>query len=210
VLAVALLLTVGCSDDDDGGATSTTATSTTEPEITPGEDRSLDGLLLEQADLPPGFEPSDQIDDTITAFCAGEDATAGLQASARSLAGFRRQPEGASVIHLAFRFREGDAARFVQQAGEILDRCSEVPDAQGLAFTYEAAAPEVDAALAGADEHVTRHGVSIGSGNLTIDVGVFRYGEVGELVAVLAVSTPRPELDALAATAFTAAAATRP
>ena len=85
-----------------------------------------------------------------------------------------------------------------------------MPDATGLAFVYEPAAPALDAALAGTDAHVTRHGVSVGSGSLAIDIGVFRYGEVGELVAVLAVDTPREELDALSAQVFTAAADQRP
>ena len=200
-LVVVLGLAVGCSDDDASPSTDSTTTTV---------DAALERVLVDQADLPPGFAPSDAIDDTITAFCAGQDAAAGLQATARALAGYRRQPEGASVIHLAFRFRVGDATRFVQQAGRILGECSEVPDATGLAFTYSPAAAELDTALAGTDEHVTRYGVSVGSGNLAIDIGVFRYGEVGELIAVLAVDTPRADLDALAVTAFTAAAAARP
>jgi hypothetical protein len=203
VALVALLVAgAACSDDDE--APPATTTSTTLAEV------ALDDLLVRQDELPPGFEPSPDVDDTITAFCAGEDATAGLQASERALTGHRRSPEGASVIHLAFRFRAGDGVRFVEQAAGILDRCSEVPDATGLAFTYTPAAPSVDAALAGTDAHVTRHGVSVGSGNLAIDVGVFRYGDVGELIAVLAVGAPRDELDALSAQAFAAAAARRP
>ena len=201
---LAVLVAAGaaaCSDDD---STSATTTSTTKP------DAALAAVLVRQDELPADFAPSPDVDDTITAFCAGEDAAAGLQASARALVGFRRQPEGASVIHLAFRFRAGDAVHFVDQAGGILDRCSEVPDTSGLAFTYAPTAPPVDAALAGTDAHVTRYGVSVGSGNLSIDIGVFRYGEVGELIAVLAVDTPRDQLDTLAARAFAAAAARRP
>jgi hypothetical protein len=206
-LLVALLLVGGataCSGDDASDGGEATSTTTTE------SDPALEAVLLRQDELPAGFAPSPDVDDTITAFCAGEDAAAGLQASARALAGFRRQPEGASVIHLAFRFRAGDAVRFVEQAGGILDRCSDVPDMSGLAFTYTPTAPAVDAALAGTDAHVSRHGVSVGSGNLSIDIGVFRYGEVGELIAVLAIDTPREPLDALSARAFAAAASRRP
>ena len=205
-LLLALLLLVGataCSDDDADDAGEATSTTT-------AADAELEAVLLRQDELPAGFAPSPDVDDTITAFCAGEDAAAGLQASARALVGFRRQPEGASVIHLAFRFRAGDAVRFVEQAGGILDRCSDVPDTSGLAFTYTPTAPAVDAALAGTDAHVSRHGVSVGSGNLSIDIGVFRYGDVGELIAVLAVAAPRVELDALAAQAFAAASSRRP
>ena len=204
-LLVALLallpLAAACSDDDGDAAPPGTSTTV---------DASLEALLVRLDELPEGFEPSADVDDTITAFCAGEDATAGLQASARALVGYRRQPGGASVIHLAFRFRAGDAERFVDQAAAILDRCSEVPDTTGLAFAYTPTAVAVDAGLAATDAHVTRHDVSVGSGNLTIDIGVFRYGEVGELIAVLAVAAPRNELDALAAQAFAAAAARRP
>ncbi len=201
LVAALLIGAVACSDDD---ASEPDGTTTTAP------DAGLEAVLVGLDDLPEGFEVSDTVDDTVTAFCVGEDAAAGLQASARAIAGFTRQPAGASVIHVAFRFRTGDAALFVQQAADILDRCSEVPDTTGLAFTYEPAAAAVDAALAGADAHVARHGVSIGSGNLSIDIGVFRYGEVGELVAVLAVDTPRADLDVLATQVFTAAAARRP
>ncbi|HJR25354.1 MAG TPA: hypothetical protein VJ804_07770 [Acidimicrobiales bacterium] len=204
LLAALLVAGAACSDDDD------TATTTTPTTATTVADPALDAVLVRQEELPAGFEPSPDVDDTITAFCAGEDAAAGLQATGRALAGYRRQPEGASVIHLVFRFRTGDAERFVDQAAAILDRCSEVPDTTGLAFTYTPAAPAVDAALAGTDAHVARHGVSIGSGNLAIDIGVFRYGEVGELVAVLAVDATRDALDGLSAQAFAAASARRP
>ena len=208
--AAAVLVVLGlaaCSDDDAGPATTTTAEATT---TSLGSDPALDALLVQAGDLPAGFVPSEDIDDTITAFCAGEDAAAGLQATGRALAGYTREPAGASVIHLAFRFRPGDGARFVDQATQILERCSNVPDATGLAFAYEPAAPELEAALAGTDAFVARHGTSAGSGSLGIDVAVFRHGDVAQLVAVLAVDTPRAELDALAVAAVTAAATLPP
>lgn len=209
-LLVALVLAVlaplaACSDDDASGdaAPATTAGPTTS---STAEDPSLVDLLVQPEDLPAGFRPSEGIDDTVTAFCANEDAAAGLQASGRALAGYTRDPAGASVVHLVYRFRPGDAARFVQQATDILDRCSDVPDANGLAFTYGPAAPEIDALLAGTDAHVARHGASVGSGSLTIELAVFHRGDVGHLVAALTVDTPRPDLDALALAAVTAAA----
>jgi hypothetical protein len=208
-LAVVLLLAaLGCSADDNGSdATGTTAATATAPTTSStGPDPSLEALLVRPGDLPPGFAPSDGIDDTITAFCANEDATAGLQATGRALAGYTRDPAGASVIHLVYRFRSGDAARFVQQAAAILGRCNGVPDAAGLAFTYGPASPQVEAALAGTDAHVARTGTSAGSGDLSIGLAVFRHGDLGHLVAVLGVRMPRAELDALAAAAATAAA----
>jgi len=145
-------------------------------------------------------------DDTITAFCAGEDATAGLRGSGRALVGLKRDPAGASVIHLVFRFEDDGAARFVAQAAEILDRCSSVPDATGLAFEYEPIGAGLDEIVAAAtDAHVTRHGVSVGSGSLRIDLAVFHRGDIGELVAVLGVDLPREEIDLLATAAFTTA-----
>ena len=82
--------------------------------------------------------------------------------------GFRREPEGASVIHLVFRFRAGDAERFVQQAGEhprpAAARC---PTRTGLAFTTSAARRARRHAWPARTQHVTRYGVSVGSGNLT-------------------------------------------
>ena len=210
-LLLALLVVLGtaaCSDDDDGGGAPPASTTTAGPTTSSTtSDPDLEALLVQAADLPQGFSPSGDIDDTITAFCANEDAAAGLQATGRALAGYTRDPAGASVIHLVYRFRPGDAARFVQQATDILGRCSAVPDATGLAFTYEPAAPAVEAALAGTDAHVARYGTSAGGGSLSIGIAVFRHGEVGHLVAVLGVDTARADLDALAATAVGAAAA---
>ena len=201
VVALALAGLAACSDDGPDGATTTVGPTTSSTRSDP----SLEPLLVQAAELPPGFGPADDIDDTITSFCANEDAAAGLQASGRALAGYTRDPAGASVIHLVYRFRAGDAARFVQQATDILGRCSDVPDATGLAFHYEPAAAEVDATLAGTDAHVARAGTSVGSGALSIAVAVFHEGDVGQLVAVLAVDTARADLDALALTAVTAA-----
>jgi hypothetical protein len=204
-VVVALLLgATACSDDDDASPSSTsTSTSISVP-----QDPTLTPLALRPADLPAGFTAVTDADDTITAFCAGEDATAGLRASGRALVGLKRDPPGASVIHLVFRFEEEGAARFVEQAGLILDRCSSVPDATGLAFDYEPIGAGLDELVAPAtDAHVTRHGVSVGSGSLRIDLALFHRGDVGELVAVLGVDLPREELDLLAAAAFTAAVA---
>ncbi len=214
VLAVALallaVLTVAaCSDDDAAEEPGPTASSTTAPEGV-DDDPTLGPLVLQAGDLPGSFTASDDVDDTITAFCAGQDATAGLRATGRALAGYRRDPAGASVIHLVFRFADDGAAAFVAQADQVLSSCNEVPDVQGLAFTYEPVSPAVAAAVADADASATRYGRSIGSGNLTIDLAVFHRGDVGELVAVLGVDTPRDELDALATAAFTAAAARLP
>jgi hypothetical protein len=207
VVAALALLPLACSDDEPGAdPTTTTAPATTTTAAAADED--LDRLLLEATDLPPGFTASDEVDDTITSFCVGEDATAGLQASARAARGFAREGGGASVIQLAFRFRDGGAAAFVEQAEGALTRCHEVPtDASGLAFAYESLAPEVAAALGGlADEAAARYGVSAGSGELTLDVAVVRVEDVGMLVAVLGLDQPRAELDALAATVFAAVA----
>lgn len=190
LLAVALVVVgaaTACSDDDAAG--------------------ELAELALEADDLPAGFAASEEVDDTITAFCVNEDATAGLQASERVVRGFTRTPAGASVIQLLFRFDDDGAAAFVTQAGAILDRCSGVPDVSGLAFEYEDLAVALEEPIAAAaDDHVGRHGTSVGSGNLTIDVVVFRHGDVGQLVAVLGLELPRAQLDELAATAFQAAA----
>lgn len=200
LLAVALVVvgsTTACSDDDAAGPTSTTA---------PAEG-DLAALALEADDLPAGFAASGEVDDTITAFCVNEDAAAGLQASERVVRGFTRTPAGASVIQLLFRFDDDGAARFVTQAGAILDRCSGVPDVSGLAFEYEDLAAALEEPIAAAsDDHVGRHGTSVGSGNLTIDVVVFRHGDIGQLVAVLGLELPRAQLDELAAAAFQAAA----
>lgn len=184
-------------------------TSTTGLEVE--DDPSLVGHLLDAESVPEGFESSsDEVDDTVTAFCAGEDATAGLSASGRAAAGFTRTPPGASIIQLVFRFEDGGAAEFVAAAEAILSRCSEVPDMTGLAFTYEPVTPEVAATLAGADASASRHGTSVGSESLTIDVAVLQHGDVGQLVAVLGLDLPRAELDELARQTFTAAMARAP
>ncbi len=199
----------GCTDDDpkpDPTTTTTTAAAPTTTGPPTGQDPALEARALAVGDLPPGFVASADVDDTITSFCANEDAAAGLRASARTVRGFKQAEGGASVIQLAFRFEDDGAATFVAQAAEILDRCSGVPDATGLAFEYEPLAPELDA-LAGAstDGHTGRYGASVGSGNLTVDLVVFSVGDVAQLVAVLGLQQPRAELDALAATAFNAA-----
>jgi hypothetical protein len=206
LIAAGLCLAAACSD---GAPTSAAPdSSTSAPTSTTTAGAPVDHLLIEASDLPAGFEPSGSVDDTITAFCAGEDAAAGLQASSRAVGGFQRTGGGASVVQLAFRFRDDDATTFVAQAAAALDRCDSVPDLSGLAFEYQPLAPELEAVLAeGTDGHTGRYGTSVGSGKLTIDVAVVRHGEVGELIAVLGVDLPRPDLDALAAPAFSAVVA---
>jgi hypothetical protein len=200
-----LLLVVGvaCSDDD-GGSDSSSTTSGGGPTTSTTADPALVPLLLTPADLTGTFHPATDVDDTVTSFCAGQDAAAGLQASARALVGYTRDPAGGSVIQLVFRFRSGDADRFVEQARSALDHCSDVPDIQGLAFAYEASSPGVDAVFTGTDGHVTRYGTSAGSQALHVETAVFRHGDVAQLVAVLLVNGTRAELDALATAAFTA------
>lgn len=199
-----LLVTAACSDDGDGTSSSSSSSSTTIPIPS---DPELETMLLREGDLPPAFtvETGTEGADTITSFCAGEDAAAGLQASGRALVRIRREPVGVAVLQLVFRFRDDDAATFVRQAGEILQRCHEVPDAQGLAFSYEPATPAIDAVFADADDFVARYGSSVGSATFNEDIAVFRRGDVAQLVAVLAVDTPRAEVDALSLAAFTAA-----
>lgn len=206
VLTLALLATsAACAND--GPTPATTSTSTVSSTTTPS-DPALDALLLAPGDLSAQFTISAAVDDTITAFCATEDAAAGLQATARSVRGFQRTGGGASVIQLAFRFRGDGARRFVAQAGAVLDRCSGVPDVKGLAFDYDALSPALEDLVAGAgDTRVGRHGVSVGSGSLSIDVVVVQHGDIGELMAVLGLDLPRDQLDALATQAFTAAIA---
>lgn len=204
-LLAGLLLAGACSGGDDGASpTSTTAPDASSTSTT--VDPALAPFLIQATDLPGAYRAVGDIDDTITSFCANEDAAAGLRATSRSVAAFARDPAGASIVQLVFRFREGDAARFVQQAGEVLDRCSNVPDIRGLAFSYEPVTPEVEAALAGTDAHVARFGISAGNGSLTEELAVFHHGDIAHLVAVLAVDAPRAELDTLAAAAFRAAA----
>ena len=209
LLVVALLLVscvAACSDDPP--STTTTTTSTTSTTAPSAPDPALTALALAVTDLPDGFVASPDVDDTLTAFCVNEDATTGLQASARVVRGFTRSPAGASVIQLVFRFEEDGAATFVTQAGEIFDRCSGVPDITGLAFEYDELPPGLDAPIASvSDDHVGRYGVSVGSGSLAVELVVFRHGDVGQLVAVLGLDLPRPDLDALAGAAFAAAAA---
>jgi hypothetical protein len=197
VLALVLVGAVGACSDDASSTSSSTSTTV-----------ALADLGLVPADLPAGFTASADVDDTLTAFCANEDATAGLQASDREVHGFTRTAGGASVIQLVFRFKGDDATAFVAQAGAILERCSGVPDLTGLAFEYGAISPGLDDALAAAtDTHVAKHGLSVGSGNLSLDLVVLQKGDVGQLVAVLGLDLPRSDLDALAAATFDAVAA---
>jgi hypothetical protein len=208
LLVLALLVTASsCRDDKPTATTTSTAPSTSAPPAG-GGDEALAALMLQASDLPAGFTASADVDDTITAFCATEDATSGLQASAREVRGFSRTAGGASVIQLAFRFRDDGATSFVTQAGAVLDSCSGVPDVKGLAFDYDPLTSGLDAAIDGAtDSHVGRHGVNVGSGELSIDVVVMQHGDVGQLVAVLGLQVPRADLDALATAAFGAVAA---
>lgn len=205
LLTTAVLLAAACSDDDTGTGDPSSTSSTTEASIPP-DDPELEPLLIAAADLPGSYEAVEAVGDTVTTFCAGEDATAGLKASGRAVVGFNRTTPGASVIQLVFRFRDGDGPRFVQQAEEVLQRCSAVPDLGGLAFTYEPAAAPIEAALARTEAHVARFGVSVGSEAFTEQIAVFRHGEVAQLIAVLGADLPRADLDALAIAAFAAAA----
>jgi hypothetical protein len=205
LLVSALLLTVACTDDDDGGEPTTTS-ATTSSTIAP-DDPTLQPLLLTAADLPDGFTPTEDVAETVTTFCAGQDAAAGLRADGRAIVGFQREPQGASVIEVVFRFEDDGAATFVDQAKELLTSCSEVPDATGLAFTYEPLSAPVAASLAGADTTASAFGTSVGAGNLTVEVAALQHDDVGALVAVLGLDQPRADLDALATTAFEAAVA---
>lgn len=197
----------GCSDDNSSrSATPTTLGSTT---TSLGTDPELEAMLLEPADLPPGFSVETGADgaDTISSFCLTEDPAAGLQASGRALVRMRRDPLGVALLQLVFRFRGDGAGTFVQQAEDIFERCNEVPDGQGLAFSYEPAAAGIDETLAGTDGAVARFGASVGSGSFSENIAVFRRGDVAQLVAVLALDTPRAEVDALAEAAVRAAVA---
>lgn len=199
----------GCSDDSPAATTTTPTTSSEASTTVPGAaDQELEALGLAVTDLPAGFAASPDVNDTLTAFCVNEDATTGLQASGRLVRGFTRTPAGASVVQLLFRFTDDGAATFVTQAEAILERCSGVPDITGLAFEYDALSSGLEEPIAAiSDTHVGRYGVSVGSGNLAVDLVVFHRGAVGQLVAVLGVDLPRADLDALATAAFTAAAA---
>ena len=202
----AVVALTACSDDDDPATSTTTTEGTT---TTLAADEALAGLLIAGTDLPAGFVESDAVDDTITSFCVGADATAGLEASGRAARGFARDGGGASVIQLAFRFRGDDAAAFVAQAEDALTQCHDVPTAaSGLAFAYEPLTPSVAAALGPlAEGAAARYGVSAGAGNLTLDVAVVHTGDIGMLLAVLGLDQPRADLDALATSVFAAAAA---
>lgn len=166
VAPAAILVAAACSDDDEPAATTepttqpSDSTASTADEAPDGE--PVDDRLLTGDDLPAGFEPAGEVDDTITSFCVSEDATAGLSASARAAAAFAREPQGMSVVQLVFRFRDGRAARFVEQADAILERCQEVPDFSGLAFAYEPVSAEVARALEGSDASTARYGTSVG------------------------------------------------
>ena len=211
VLAISVLaaLLMACTGDDGAAPTTTTVSA---PETTTSapaaDDPALRALLLTPADLPAGFAPSADVDDTVTSFCAGQDAAGGLRATGRELVGFTRTPPGASVIHLAFRFTGTGAADFVDQAEALFSTCSDVPDITGLAFTYSPLSPALEAVLAaGTQRHVARYGVSVGSGNLTVDIAVIQQDDVGILVAVLGLEQDRAALDELANAAFAAAIA---
>jgi hypothetical protein len=198
-LAALALLLAACSDD---GATPATTTATTAPTV----DDGLDSFLLTAADLPDGFAASTVEVDTVTSFCVGQDATSGLQAAQRALVTFRRTPEGAAVVQVVFRFKGSDASTFVAKATQLFAACSEVPDAQGLAFSYGPAPTTVEDALTPTTSHAARNGTSVGSGSLQTTTAVFQVGnEVAELVGVLGVDQPRAELDELATTAVAAA-----
>ena len=204
LLAVGLLL-LACSDDDSATSTSTSSTTTALTDTIAPDDPELSARLITADDLPDGFAPTEDVDTTITSFCAGQDAAAGLSADGRAIVGFTRTPAGASVIEVVFRFEDDDAAQFVSQAEALLGSCSEVPDATGLAFTYEPLSMPVAATLDGAESSAGRVGTSVGSGDLVVEVAVVQQGDLGALVAVLGLDQPRPELDALAASTFSAA-----
>lgn len=204
VLVGALLLGSAACRDDDGSAPVTSSSSTASTEAPAGD---LERLLLTAGDLPAGFTPSDEVDDTITSFCATHDAAAGLQASERAVAGFARDGGGASVIQLVFRFEGDGAATFVAQSEAALVACSGVPDGSGtgLAFEYEPLPGPVEAALGDAgDARTGAVGTSVGSGSFQVEVAVLHDGDVGVLVAVLGLDEPQAALDELAAAAFAA------
>ncbi len=201
---VVLSSVVGCGASDDGPPASTTSL---EAPPTTSVDPALAAMLIEPRDLSPDFIASASVDDTITRFCATEDAAAGLQASARVVQGLMRDGGGTSVIQLVFRFTGDGAARFVSQAAGALERCDGVPDLTGLAFEYEPLSSELTASLAEATSAVGRYGVNVGSGSLRINVVVMQHDDVGQLIAVLGVDLPRAELDSVTGAALRAALA---
>lgn len=176
-----------------------------EQEPAAAEPTDLSGWLLRADELPGAFaDASSGVADTITTICAGQDATAGMRATGRSVAGFRREPPGVSVVQVVLELPDGQAAAFVERARELLATCDGVPDpASGLAFEYEAAGEDVEARLAAtADGHVAARGTSVGSEAFLIESAFFHVGDVAQLVAVLAVNEP---LDGLLAAALAAA-----
>jgi hypothetical protein len=169
------------------------------------EPTDLSGWLLRADELPGAFaDASSGVADTITTICAGQDATAGMRATGRAVAGFRREPPGVSVVQVVLELPHGQAAAFVERARELLATCDGVPDpASGLAFEYEAAGEDVEARLAAtADGHVAARGTSVGSEAFLIESAFFHVGDVAQLVAVLAVNEP---LDGLLDAALAAA-----
>jgi hypothetical protein len=208
LLAVAVLLLGACTDDDPESTPSTSSsTSASTADTVAPDDPDLAARLLTVDDLPDDFTADPDVDDTITAFCAGQDATSGLTAVGRAVSGFTRSPAGASVIEVLLELDGDGAAQLVAQAEQLLADCSGVPDASGLAFTYEPLGPEVTAALEGADAVASRYGTSVGAGNLTVEIAVVQVDRLAALVAVLGVDQPRAELDALATQAFESALA---
>jgi hypothetical protein len=207
VLLVAGVVTLlGCTGDDEPASATSTSTTTSPPVGTVApDDPALTELLITADDLPDGFTVTDDVADTITSFCAGQDAAAGLRASGRAVTAFTREPVGASVFEVVFRFEGGGARTFVDQAEALLESCHEVPDVSGLAFGYEPLSEPVAASLSPAGAWAGRFGTSVGSGELTIEVAALQRGDLGALVAVLGADEPRADLDALAIAAFTAA-----
>ncbi len=201
---LALGLVLGACSGDDGDADVVEPAPTTSSTV--ANDPELTDLLVAADQLPGTFVPVEEVGDTVPTFCVGQDPTAGLRASARAVAGYARQPAGVSVLQLLFRFEDDGAAAFVEQAGAVIDACNEVPDLNGLAFTYRDAPAAATAALAGLDAAVTADGVSVGSGALRSIVGVFHRGDLGGMVAVLAAGDSGPDAEAAAVAAFRAAA----
>jgi hypothetical protein len=212
-LAVAVTL-AGCGDDADEAAEDEAPNTTVEapPDLDDDTDdlelldlTDLTGHLLEAEDLPGEFvDSSSDVADTITTICAGQDATAGLQATGRAVAGFRREPPGVSVVQVVLELPDGDARSFVEAARQLLGTCDGVPDpASALAFFYEPVDEGIDEVLAAATEdHVARRGVSVGSEAFVIDLAFFRVGDLGQLVAVLGFDEP---MDGLLESALEAA-----